>query len=236
MRLFTRNEYAKKKTKCSRRHIGLTTNWILSRSTCQIRSRTHRHPIPYRSSTKLFGHYGHLVARWIGCRFPLYASQQFGVPVQQTDVGCVGVDILHGYDLWTNVESYSFTAIIAPWSKRRHLLHSWIITSAISHWIIHCYVPKWVWWVAWMRWLQQQKTDNFLHGFSCIWLTFLLRFLCGIIDAMIALGMIFLTEAGQQSDQRKGRFMAITGLVLVSIFFSLILSVFRSKAQGYPYR
>lgn len=53
---------------------------------------------------------------------------------------------------------------------------------------------------------------------------------------MIALGMIFLTEAGQQSDQRKGRFMAITGLVLVSIFFSLILSVFRSKAQGYPYR
>lgn len=57
-----------------------------------------------------------------------------------------------------------------------------------------------------------------------------------LIDAMIVIGMIFLTEAGQQSDQRKGRFMAITGLVLVSIFFSLILSIFRSKAQGYPYR
>lgn len=56
------------------------------------------------------------------------------------------------------------------------------------------------------------------------------------LDAMIVLGMIFLTEAGQQSDQRKGRMMAIVGLVLVSIFFSLILSVFRSKAQGYPYR
>lgn len=56
------------------------------------------------------------------------------------------------------------------------------------------------------------------------------------LDAMIVLGMILLTEAGQQSDQRKGRLMAIAGLVLVAIFFSVILSVFRSKAQGYPYR
>lgn len=53
---------------------------------------------------------------------------------------------------------------------------------------------------------------------------------------MIVLGMILLTEAGQQTDQRKGRFMAIIGLILVAIFFSVILSVFRSKAQGYPYR
>lgn len=53
---------------------------------------------------------------------------------------------------------------------------------------------------------------------------------------MIVLGMILLTEAGQQSDQRKGRLMAIAGLILVAIFFSVILSVFRSKAQGYPYR
>lgn len=53
---------------------------------------------------------------------------------------------------------------------------------------------------------------------------------------MIVLGMILLTEAGQQTDLRKGRFMAIIGLILVAIFFSLILSVFRSKAQGYPYR
>lgn len=56
------------------------------------------------------------------------------------------------------------------------------------------------------------------------------------LDAMIVLGMILLTESGQQNDQRKGRFMAIIGLVLVAIFFSLLLSVFRSKAQGYPYR
>lgn len=53
---------------------------------------------------------------------------------------------------------------------------------------------------------------------------------------MIVLGMILLTEAGWQSDLRKGRFMAIIGLILVAVFYSLILSVFRSKAQGYPYR
>lgn len=53
---------------------------------------------------------------------------------------------------------------------------------------------------------------------------------------MIVLGMILLTEAGSTTDLRKGRFMAIIGLILVAIFFSLLLSVFRSKAQGYPYR
>lgn len=57
-----------------------------------------------------------------------------------------------------------------------------------------------------------------------------------LLDAMIVLGMILLTESGQQADLRKGRFMAIIGLILVAVFFSLILSVFRSKAQGYPYR
>lgn len=57
-----------------------------------------------------------------------------------------------------------------------------------------------------------------------------------ILDAMIVLGMILLTESGSQTDMRKGRIMAMVGLFLVAVFFSLILSIFRSKAQGYPYR
>jgi oligosaccharyltransferase complex subunit gamma len=52
---------------------------------------------------------------------------------------------------------------------------------------------------------------------------------------MIVLGMIMLTESGSEPDVKKGRLMAIAGLILVAVFFSLILSVFRSKAQGYPY-
>ncbi|XP_052866266.1 tumor suppressor candidate 3 isoform X1 [Anopheles cruzii] len=54
-------------------------------------------------------------------------------------------------------------------------------------------------------------------------------------DAMIVLGMVLLTEAGWQNDNRKSKVTAIVGLFLVVIFFSLILSIFRSKAQGYPY-
>lgn len=55
------------------------------------------------------------------------------------------------------------------------------------------------------------------------------------LNAMIVLGMIMLTESGSEPDIKKGRLMAIAGLILVAVFFSLILSVFRSKAQGYPY-
>jgi len=74
----------------------------------------------------------------------------------------------------------------------------------------------------------------YIHGSSqgqLVIETYIVMFL----NAMIVLGMILLTEAGCQTDLRKGRFMAIIGLILVAVFFSLILSVFRSKAQGYPY-
>lgn len=53
---------------------------------------------------------------------------------------------------------------------------------------------------------------------------------------MIVFGMILLTDSGEQTDIRKGKIMAIAGLVLMGVFFSFLLSVFRSKAQGYPYR
>uniref|UniRef100_A0A6M2E024 Putative ost3 / ost6 family n=1 Tax=Xenopsylla cheopis TaxID=163159 RepID=A0A6M2E024_XENCH len=57
-----------------------------------------------------------------------------------------------------------------------------------------------------------------------------------VLNACVVLGMILMIEAAQRkSDIRKRRIFAIVGLILVVIFFSLILSVFRSKAQGYPY-
>lgn len=48
--------------------------------------------------------------------------------------------------------------------------------------------------------------------------------------------MILLTEAGKKGDAKKRKILAIVGLILVSVFFSLILSIFRSKTSGYPYR
>lgn len=74
----------------------------------------------------------------------------------------------------------------------------------------------------------------YIHGSSqgqLVIETYIVMFL----NAMIVLGMILLTESGWQSDMRKGRIMAIAGLILVAVFFSFLLSVFRSKAQGYPY-
>ncbi|GAB0099504.1 tumor suppressor candidate 3 [Sergentomyia squamirostris] len=75
---------------------------------------------------------------------------------------------------------------------------------------------------------------SYIHGSSqgqLVIETYIVMFL----NAMIVAGMILLTEAGNSTDARKGRIMAIAGLFLVAFFFSLILSVFRSKAQGYPY-
>lgn len=49
--------------------------------------------------------------------------------------------------------------------------------------------------------------------------------------------MILLTEAARgKGDPKKRKILAVLGLVLLSVFFSLLLSVFRTKTQGYPYR
>lgn len=74
----------------------------------------------------------------------------------------------------------------------------------------------------------------YIHGSSqgqLVIETYIVMFL----NAMIVTGMILLTESGWQTDARKGKIAAVVGLVLVAVFFSLILSIFRSKAQGYPY-
>lgn len=57
-----------------------------------------------------------------------------------------------------------------------------------------------------------------------------------VLNAAIVLGMILMTEAARgKGDPKKRKIMAVVGLVLVSVFFSLLLSVFRTKTQGYPY-
>lgn len=43
-------------------------------------------------------------------------------------------------------------------------------------------------------------------------------------------------SAARKGDVKKRRIFAVIGLALVAIFFSLLLSMFRTKAQGYPYR
>jgi len=52
-----------------------------------------------------------------------------------------------------------------------------------------------------------------------------------------SVGFIFLNErAMEQTSIKKRRIFTLIGTVMVGVFFSLILSVFRSKYHGYPYR
>lgn len=84
-----------------------------------------------------------------------------------------------------------------------------------------------------------QKTQSggvaYIHGSSqgqFVLETYFVMMMYGLIVC----GMIMLTEAGEsKSDIGKRKILAVVGLGLLAFFFSLILSIFRSKAGGYPY-
>ncbi|XP_068701481.1 tumor suppressor candidate 3-like [Montipora foliosa] len=57
-----------------------------------------------------------------------------------------------------------------------------------------------------------------------------------VLNALYVAGMLLLNEkALEVKEVGKRRFVVIVGLGLVVLFFSLLLSVFRSKYHGYPY-
>ncbi|KAK3099792.1 hypothetical protein FSP39_009717 [Pinctada imbricata] len=57
-----------------------------------------------------------------------------------------------------------------------------------------------------------------------------------ILNAAVVAGFVLLNEANnQKGDAGKKKVLSLVGLGCVAIFFSLLLSVFRSKYQGYPY-
>lgn len=57
-----------------------------------------------------------------------------------------------------------------------------------------------------------------------------------VFNGAVALGMILMIEAAsRKGDVKKRRIFVTIGAGLVAIFFSLLLSIFRNKAQGYPY-
>lgn len=57
-----------------------------------------------------------------------------------------------------------------------------------------------------------------------------------LLNAAIVAGFILMSEANNlKGDPGKKRVFALVGLGCVAVFFSLLLSIFRSKYQGYPY-
>ncbi|XP_017769824.1 PREDICTED: tumor suppressor candidate 3 [Nicrophorus vespilloides] len=81
----------------------------------------------------------------------------------------------------------------------------------------------------------QNGQISYIHGSSQGQLV-IETYIVMVLNAAVVLGMILLTEsANKNTDPKKKKVFAIAGLVLLTVFFSLILSVFRSKTQGYPY-
>jgi oligosaccharyltransferase complex subunit gamma len=84
-----------------------------------------------------------------------------------------------------------------------------------------------------------QKTQNggvaYIHGSSQGQFVLETYFVM-LINGLIVCGMIMLMEAGDsKGDSGKRKALGIVGLGLLAVFFSLLLSIFRSKAGGYPY-
>jgi len=80
-----------------------------------------------------------------------------------------------------------------------------------------------------------QKGVSYIHGSSGG--QFVIEtYIIFILNAAIAFGMILMNEAMKgKGDSKKRKIMAIVGMGLVAIFFSSLISIFRSKAHGYPY-
>jgi len=79
------------------------------------------------------------------------------------------------------------------------------------------------------------RETTFIHGsaqFQLVSETYLVA----VLYAAVTAGFILMNDAVDgKGDPSKRRIMAFVGLGMVVVFFSLLLSVFRSKYQGYPY-
>jgi hypothetical protein len=60
-----------------------------------------------------------------------------------------------------------------------------------------------------------------------------------VINAGIAIGIVLMTDglrSGERADLKRKKLMARVGFGMLIVFFSLLLSIFRQKSYGYPYR
>ena len=57
-----------------------------------------------------------------------------------------------------------------------------------------------------------------------------------LLNGTISLGIFLMNEGMRgKADPKRRRVMAVAGLCLTAVFFSLLLSIFKGKAHGYPY-
>lgn len=57
------------------------------------------------------------------------------------------------------------------------------------------------------------------------------------LDTILVFGAVMMTDSyTKKTDSKTRKIMTVGGLALVVFLFSVILSIFKSKAHGYPYR
>ena len=78
-----------------------------------------------------------------------------------------------------------------------------------------------------MTWIHLSRKRQFILE------TYFVLFMYGFV----VLGMLLVTEAAESGNTKVARrkITAFIGVVLILIFFSLLLSIFKSKLHGYPY-
>ena len=78
-----------------------------------------------------------------------------------------------------------------------------------------------------MTWIHASRKRQFVLE------TYFVLFMYGFV----VLGMLLVTEAAESGNTNVTRrqITAFIGVVLILIFFSLLLSIFKSKLHGYPY-
>lgn len=83
-----------------------------------------------------------------------------------------------------------------------------------------------------------RNQNNYIHNSSNA--QFIIEtYLVMLVNGGIAVGMILMTDALKNSDRSDGKRRVLTarvGFAMMVIFFSLLLSIFRQKSYGYPYR
>lgn len=83
-----------------------------------------------------------------------------------------------------------------------------------------------------------RNQNNYIHSSSSG--QFVVEtYLVMLMNAGILIGVILMTDAlksGDRIDGKRKKFLARAGFVMMVLFFSLLLSIFRQKSYGYPYR
>lgn len=81
----------------------------------------------------------------------------------------------------------------------------------------------------------QTRETSFVHG-STQYQLIAETYIVLALYAGVTAGVVILNDAASsKTDPSKRKFMACIGIGMMIVFFSLLLSVFRSKYHGYPY-